>query len=240
MAYSGIDSVNRAVTLGVADQMISDLMRNSKLAQAALTKFPTVIQSEIQKSLVAGNEQAAHRVLAEYLNAATQFNYNRASLSEFGRTMGPLFSTFTKWPSAIAGDIVQEYRDRGIMGGSIRNAEKYIAPLLLLQVFDSAILGEGSDSELSDRKKLLFGKYGLSSAAPIGTIKSIATGDFFTPPVVDAVYKGVISPVIIGRPEQVHKNVVKAVDGFMPGSVWVRVFTKDLPTLMEGKKPSDK
>ncbi len=235
--YSKMDSINRAFTLSLADQMTYDLARGSKLARGALDRFPPSIRKAADAALATGDSQALNRALAEYLNSVTQYNYNRASLSEFGRTMGPLFSTFSKWPTATAGDMIQEFREKGLIKGSIRNAEKYVMPFLVLQLFDAIILGEQQGEDPSDRQKLLTGRYGLSSSAPIGTVKSIVTGDFFTPPAVDTVVKGLIVPALDKDTDKLSKGLHGAMEGFAPGYVLYRFFTEDLPTYVTGFKP---
>jgi hypothetical protein len=235
--YSFVDKVNRAMTLSMADQMTYDLMRKSKLAGSSLRNMPPSIQREALASIARGDSVQLNTTLARYLNASTQYNYNRASLSQFGRTMGPLFSTFSKWPSATAGDIISEFRQKGLLHGTFRNAEKYIAPWMLLQAFDTLVLGERKDQDLSDRKQLAFGKSGLSGSAPIGTVKSLVSGDFFTPPAIDYLMKGVILPAMSGDTDKMNREFHKAIEGFMPGYVLYKAATKDIPTYVHGYKP---
>lgn len=237
--YSRMDTLNRAVTLSIADTMTVDLLRGSRLAQGALRKMPPWLQKQAGEAIARKDIPVLHRTLVEYLNATTQYNYNRASLSEFGRVMGPLFSTFTKWPTATVGDAVQEMRDKGLLHGTIRNAEKYLLPLMLLQAFDTVILNEVEGEDPSDRQRLLFGRYGLSSAAPIGTAKSVVTGDFFTPPAVDAIVKGVIVPAMDRDTEKLAGGMHRALEGFTPGYVLYRFLTEDLPTFVSGYRPEN-
>lgn len=233
--YTRLDAVNRALTLSMADTMIYDLGRGSKLAERSLLKMPTSVRKSVSNNITTGNTDEATRTLAEYLNASTQYNYNRASMSEWGRTMGPLFSTFSKWPTATVGDIVETFRSRGLLGGAVRNAEKYVAPLALLSGVGYLI--HGSKDEMSDRSKKLFGASGLRQAAPIGNLEGIIKGDFFTPPAIDAVIKGFVVPAMEGNEGKLTKGLTESIQNFTPGSVYVRFLTDDLVTLLKGQRP---
>jgi hypothetical protein len=240
--YTWMDSVNRMVSMSVADAMAHDLTipKPSRLAQRTLTNFPTALQREVAGA--GGDRAKISAILAGHLNASTQYNYNRASMSEFGRTMGPMFSIFSKWPTATVGEIVAEYRKRGVLGGSARNAEKFILPLLAFQAFDSAVTGEGftpwneDTDEKTDVQKKLLGVGGLSQSAPIGALKGISEGDFFTPPALDVVLS-VVRGMAAGDGSAVMRGVDNAVNNFAPGSVWMRLITDDLVTFLEGERP---
>lgn len=252
--FTKMDAVNRAISLSVADVMAHDLRPGgSKLAQEALRKFPPTVQRQVAR---ARSEQEVAEILGSHLNSATQYNYNRASMSEWGRTMGPLFSTFSKWPTATVGEIVQEFRDKGVLKGSMRNTEKYIVPLLLLQMMDMAIFGEGptgqyeeGDRELALRKKIgktpltedvvtkIVGKSGLSAASPLGGIKAMATGDFFSPPAVDAVMQGVVIPTLNQDEGKLAKGLDNIFYNFTPGTVYAKFILDDLVTYGTGDRP---
>lgn len=233
--YSKLDTLNRAITLSVSDMMAHDLARGSSLAKQSLSKFPTSVQRGIAR---AGSEQEVAGILASHLNASTQYNYNRASMSEWGRTMGPLFSIFSKWPTATAGEIIQELRAGGKLKGSLRNAEKYLYPLLMLKAADWAMSGGAGPKEgFSDTQKKLFGGTGIAQAAPIGALEGIAKGDFFTPPAVDMVIKGVVQPMLSGDPGKLQKSFANSLQQWTPGSVYIRFLTDDLLTFATGRRP---
>jgi len=239
--YTKLDTMNRAIGLGVADVMANDLARGSDVARKALQKFPASLRRDIAK---ATSTDEVRDLLATHLNASTQYNYNRLSMSEFGRTMGPLFSTFSKWPTATAGELVQEFRNKGALRGGARNLEKFVVPLVLLQLADIAMFGydpekpwQENQEEKSDRAKKIFGVAGLSQSAPIGAAQGILKGDFFTPPVVDAAIKGIVIPSMEQDGDKIIKGLDTAIQNFTPGSVYVRFLTDDLVTLMTGERP---
>jgi hypothetical protein len=62
-------------------------------------------------------------------------------------------------------------------------------------------------------------------------------GDFFTPPAVDAVVQTFVVPAMEGDPAKLQKGFASAVQNFTPGSVYVRLLTDDIPTLVTGERP---
>lgn len=237
--YTKTDSLNRAITLSVAEVMTQDLLKGGKLAKSlatsSLASFPTSVK---RAAATATSEQDMARIIAEHLNSSTQYNYNRISMSEFGRTWGPVFSIFSKWPTATAGEILSDLRSKGALRGSLRTGEKYLVPFLLLAGVDQILSGgEGPKEGFSDRQKKLLGGTGLKQAAPLGSIEGILKGDFFTPPAVDLLNQGLIQPALKGDPAGLQKGAGTAIQQFMPGAVWVRFLTDDLVTYLSGRRP---
>lgn len=239
LSFRKLDIMNRMITNSMAESMIEDLSKGSKAAEAAMARLPSDIQRSIRGA--AGAEDAAQK-LSVYFNAATGYNYNRASMSEFGRTMGPFFSTFTKWPTATAGEIISEYREKGLTKGTLRNMEKFIAPLLVFKGADALIkhyAGDGN-GEFTEREKMLLGHKGLEEAAPLGSIGAIATGKLFAPPAVDMIMKGIVAPIKEGNPAKAKQAMTSAIQEFVPGAVYVRFLTDDLVTYIKGHRPEGK
>jgi len=240
--YQMAETVNRAIAFGTSEMMTADLFAGSKAAQKALRGLPTSVRRAVERAVTAGDQTTALRELSTHLVNNTQYQYNRAAMSEYGRTMGPLFSTFSKWPTATLGQAVEAYRTKGAVGGSVDVAQKLVAPWVLLQGADY-LLGEGSDEGLSDRQKKLFGGSGLSQAAPIGNLGAIARGDFFTPPVIDTAARVFLDPANAkdseDRANKFRKAFSNGVYQFAPGGIggWVRLVTDDVATLITGERP---
>lgn len=233
--FRKLDIMNRMVTNSMAEGIIADLGAGSKAAEAALGRMPQDIQRYVRG---AADQGEATQRLSAYLNASTQYNYNRASLSEFGRTMGPFFSTFTKWPTATAGEIISEYRDKGLLQGSARTAEKFLGPLLIFKGADALIKSTiGENGEFTDRQKMMLGHGGMADAAPLGSIGSIATGKLFAPPAVDAILRGIVTPIKEGNAAKARGALIGTLQEFTPGSVYVRFITDDLVTYIKGERP---
>jgi len=240
--YEWAESVNRSVAFGASEMMANDLNKGSKLAETALMRFPSSVRSAVERARDAGDVGGMVREIATHIVNSTQYQYNRASMSEYGRTMGPLFSAFSKWPTATLGQVVEGYRSKGALGGSARLAEQLVAPWVLLETAD-ALMGQYSDEGLTDRQKKLFSSQGISQAAPIGTLKGVVTGDFFTPPVIDTALKLFAEPSRAADSEQAISRMQKAAENgvymFAPGGLggWIRFVTDDLVTLATGERP---
>lgn len=240
--YEWAETVNRGIAFGASEMMTHDLLRNSQLAKSALMRFPSSVRSAVERAQAEGDVGEMVRQIATHVVNSTQYQYNRASMSEYGRTMGPLFSTFSKWPTATLGQVVEGYRTKGAVAGSARLAEQLVAPWVLLEGADY-LMGQYSDEGLTDRQKKLFSKQGLSQAAPIGTLKGIATGDFFTPPAIDTALKLFVQPGQAKDSDEAIDGMRKAAENslymFAPGGMggWIRFVTDDLTTLATGERP---
>lgn len=241
MPYKFVDHLNRAWALGISDTMAHDLTKGVTGAQNALARLPSSLQRAVAS---AGSEAEISKILADHLVASTNYHYNRLSMSEYGRTMGPLFSTFSKWPTATAGDLIATYRQKGIIGGTLRNADKFIVPLVAMQMLDMSMFGMDPDKlwsanydNMSDTQKKIFSSSGMAESAPINTLRSFTGGNFFTPPVVDAVLKGIVLPTMHKNGPQLMRGLDSAIENFTPGSVWARFLTDDLLTYMTGERP---
>lgn len=240
-AYQKMETVNRGISLTMSEMMADDLVRGSKQAMQSLSRMPNSVQALARDALQSGNHNELVKGLATHIINSTQYQYNRPSMSEFGRTMGPLFSAFSKWPAATIGDIAERFRSKGITEGTRNVMAKYIAPLLLLEGVDR-LMGEGSPQGLSDRKKKLLGASGLSTVAPIGNLSAIAKGDFFTPPAVDMFLKSVALPIMKGDAATLPGTLANAAYSFAPfglGGV-TRFLTDDLVTMAKGYRPDGK
>lgn len=255
--YQASEKMNRATVLGLGELLAKDLAAGRPGAIKSLNRMPMSVRSAVKK---AGSVEESAKIIGTYLNDVTQYNYNRLTMSEFGRTMGPFFSTFSKWPTATAGEIAYELRTKGALKGSTRVAEKFIAPLLLLQGVDMMLgaerpndqesflgklrfasgMGNLDTNESSDRYRKLTGAGGLSQAAPIGSIASVMNGEIFTPPAVDAIVSGVITPALEGDSAKLGKGVASMTNSFVPGAGLVRFLTDDLVTLVTGERPEGK
>lgn len=264
LPYQQIETANRAIAHSSAEVFGSDLLRGSSSAMRVLNQWSPAVRDTVQadlnaipRLLQAGDREAAAattrnmmRTLTEHVVNSTQYQYNRASMSEYGRTLGPLFSTFSKWPTATVGQVTEAWRTRGPKGFALDTTRRLLAPIAALELIDVALgedpvpkFGEESDAEgLSDREKKLFGISGTSQMAPIGNLRGILTGDFFTPPAVDTGLR-VLGALRSADEEKVQRGLERAVDNsvymFAPGGLggWVRFVTDDMVTLLEGERP---
>lgn len=231
---------NRAVAVSTAKVMAHDLVNGSAGASKALSNFPRNIQAAVHG---VATELEKSDILGRYLNAVTQYNYDRMNMSEFGRTMGPLFSAFSTWPTNTLGDIVYEFRNKGVIGGAMRNTEKYVAPFAMLYAVDFAIRHHNRGGEMSDRQKALMGGGGLTSTAPIGSLGAFLKGEAITPPVINAITETVVHPLMEAtkHPDRAQQTFMKgfsnSLNSFAPAAGLVHFVTDDLVTYITGHRP---
>lgn len=230
--YELSENINRATILSMSRMMTYDLTRGSKLAKNALTKFPSSVQRAVAR---AGNDpKAVESIIATHLNGATAFNYNRPSLYEFGRTMGPMFATFAKWPTAIAGEMASEIRTKGLPRGLARSAERYAAPLIALGVVDYFLQDRLEESE---RTQALIGKTGFKKAAPISSLGGFVAGDIFTPPMVDTIMQDIVVPATKAEGVKLVRGLDRTAFMYTPGAGFIKFLTDFIPTVITGERP---
>lgn len=232
------EKFNRALTLATSDMIAADIAHGSPAAMNSLSKYPMSIQRRIAANPAdqAGNS----KLLGQYLNDTTQFNYNRSSLFEFGRTLGPVLSTFSKWPTAILGEAAYTYRSHGLGKGTLRNMERLIIPYILLSTVQYGLqkaMHVDSPQDMPDRAKKFLGSNGMQAMSPVGALSKFATGEIFSPPAVDLLVKQLLIPAFKGDAGGVGKGLDTALHNYAPGAGFVRFFTDDMVTYLTGHKP---
>lgn len=231
--YAKSEHINRLSLLGTSKMMAHDLLASTPAAQKAalgsLRKFPTSVQRAVA---AAGTDQEkVADIIMKHLNGSTAFNYNKFGQSEFGRTMGPMFATFAKWPTSIAGELASDIKTKGALRGGIRAAERYAIPLIAFGVLDWALKNSGqSEDELTQK---IVGKGGVTKAAPVSSLTGFIVGDIFTPPAIDVLMQSVIKPTVKMEPLQMAKGASKAAGTYAPGAGFIRFLTEDLPVFSE-------
>lgn len=256
--YQASETLNRMISRGTAEMMAHDLTNTSskmhQLAIRSLQKFPMSIKNAVQKA--GNNQKLVAKILADHLNSKTMFNYNRPAMSEYGRTMGPVFSQLSKWPTAIAGETINDIRTKGIVGGFGRGITRLGIPYALFQLVDymiatggdieKALAGApgvpfvGEEIELGDKQKVLTGGSGLAGTTPVTALTGFIEGDIFTPPAIDLLVSKTILPFLKADDNEARQEVVsKAFDQarktYTPLYQYYRFFAEEYPVLFEGK-----
>lgn len=241
--FRASETANRIITLRTAEKVASDMMRQTPSAMAALGRMPGMLQQELVAGIRAGNAELVERRVAEHLMATTMFHYTRSNMSQFGRSMGPIFSVFSKWPTAVAGDILTKYRSQPAGQATMALAQKYLAPMILLGTAQNILLG--NPKEMSDSQKLVVGSQGLLDWAPAMSLKNVLAGDVARPPAIDAFLPLLGSAKELMQPEPDIEKVKQgayqtgqaALTSFVPFMSLVRFLATDLPTYQTGVSP---
>jgi len=226
------ESINRALSIHVGEFVARDLLRGEPAAVKFVKEMGSGYRRTVQRAVEANDIPEVERLMKNYVISKTMFNYNRASMSEFGRTLGPIFSVFTKWPASIAGDVMHIVKRKGLLKGAAKVGYKYLAPMFAVGAIEHLLIPDQKDSDLS-RKLLGYG--GLAGQAPIASLKQILEGRLAKPPVISALTDGVTG--LVNRdPEALWKWVNNTGQAFVPGSGMVRFLTDDLPVFMGGER----
>jgi hypothetical protein len=150
--YETTDILNRALTQRMGQAWAKAIAEGDVGAANALARIGPGTKNALRTS---GLAQAAGKgdpdsvaelghTLGDYLIGRTQFRYGKEQQSEFGRTMGPLFTMFTKWPMMVASDVHDGFQ-RGWMHGAQHAASKYLGPWAVLHGVQAALDAAGGD-----------------------------------------------------------------------------------------------
>jgi hypothetical protein len=153
-------------------------------------------------------------------------------MSEYGRYMGPLFSIFSKWPTATAGKIAHAYMTEGPGAGSARTFQTLLIPYFTLMMADQLI---DSDSDIYNR---VVGSKGLKGWTQIDSLPT----DF-------GVREGLLSTPIMAAgmdffdafsQEDTGKAITKWINNtfrsFFPGAGALRFLAEEIPLVATGEK----
>ena len=166
------ENLNRAVSHFMAEGIASDL--SSAFAKAgkgltsdevAATKYFNNSVSQLDrravgKMLEAGDLEGAKTLTSRRLVAKTQFNYNPANASAFAREAGPYLSMFTKWPTAVGGDMANIILNKNspVALRARKVMQKYVAPLMVAATVGQMLPGEKEVSNGLPANEQLRGK----------------------------------------------------------------------------------
>lgn len=243
--YSSMDSLNRAATLSAAETVTKDFLAGDNGAIKVVARMPLAVRRQVIDAK--GNPEAITKAIAVHLNSATQFNYNKASMSELGVIVGPFLSSFTKWPLATAGDIAADLRTKGIGKGSVRVLEKYGAVYALAQAMDTimyaAVTGDVEVNpdwkEAGPRWAKILGRSGFTGMSPIQSVAPVVGAVFpgaareplVKSPIVESFYDNLIKPTMEGDEEKVQAGVRKLGTTFVPGGFMDNLINKTAPAV---------
>lgn len=237
LLYTFSDTHNRTVTYAMSKRLAADIIqglnkkgkglnRDNEAALSILREMPRSYRVKLRDIYREGDYDKFADEIADYYLAKTQFNYNRTAMSDYGRRMGSLFSMFSKWPTAMLGDvadIVQKFRsgDQYQVDRATQKAlYRYLGPLAAAFAFEKAVLEDVRED--SPRMKHLIGSNTMTWT-PISSLSGFLSGDFATPPVL-SVPNNILGAAMKGN---LDKLPGKSIDGIMsvtPGGVLWRIY----------------
>ena len=149
--FSLSEEIARNTALNMSKSLTVMVMKDPSLGikfVQNISDAPT--KHALAKALGAGDERAILQHISEYVNAQTLFNYDRPNMAEFGRTMGPSVSMFSKWLTTIGGQVtstIQLHKKR--KAAEILN-KRFLAPYLMAASLQATL----DQSELSDNPRI--------------------------------------------------------------------------------------
>lgn len=211
-AFSASENINIYVGMHVGDSIAKDLFAGKNADDVAhfLSRLQEGVRTRVLSAYKAGNQEAVSRILQQHMIAKTVLNYDRANMASFARAGGPMFSMFTRWPTAVTGDMLEQFQMKGVVGGSTEILRKYIAPLVML-----SIVNEYADKDSDIRRFLVGGgSEGFVRWAPITSIKGMAEGKFASPPILQPLKA--LPAAISGDMDKTAMTFIRSVEGFVP------------------------
>ncbi len=239
-AFEASEKIGRATIALMGKRLAGDLLEDPKLING-LIKSPAYRDYLGKLAAQGAPREKFNEAVVDYLNSHTLLNYDKLNMSEYGRTVGPLFRQFTKWPSYSMGRIVQPFYEKGAVGGAAELAGGYLAPMASFHAVDALLRLDDSP-----RSKKLLGSKGLSDWAPGASTVPLMESSFGiqkTPLVgilVDTARAGKSVASGSARPEEaLSKWTQQMYSNFGFGSSWLRFLGEDVPAVL-GNRDYDK
>lgn len=219
--YAQAELLNRRTISTMATNVADDLLKGRKEARNFIYQMDSGTRRAIAQAEKWGGKEGAEIVtdrINKYLLGKTGLNYDKASLSEWGRSVGPILSSFTKWPSAMIGEAFAEMEERGGKG-LLKVFAKYGAPYIAFKMTNNLLTSEGVlNPEQPGVSQVLLGKKGLQGLSPAGNFESILKGQL-TPPII-AVPLSLAKGAFQGN---LLPAIDNAVNSFLPYGSGIRV-----------------
>jgi hypothetical protein len=173
--YEAAETSNRIVARNIANSMSESLTKEfaSRQGGSVLNFLKTVgpaYRKEILNSLKEGNEDKTRELMGKYIMSRTIYNYDKASIGEFAEFVGPLFAAFTRWPVEKTSDVIEDLTQRGVIKGGLTVGAKLLAPFAALMYVNDTFLESRDEPGI---QRLLFGKNGITSMSPVGSVKTM-------------------------------------------------------------------
>lgn len=232
------ETINRYTTDIVGKQLGQDFIKRKPEAIAFFNKGLSVgYKQEITEAMARQDYQRVEELFSQHLMAKTMFNYDRITMSELGRWMGPGLSAFMKWPTAIAGDIASTVATRSTGGAAVDLGRRYLAPMAALSLIEHMVVS--TEDKNSDRYKYFFGHEGLTKGAPINVVKDILQGKTAKPPAVSTAGDlGLgLFDAAAGDPQKLWKWTNNTIFSYTPQAGLVNFLSTGIPTVIAGKTP---
>jgi hypothetical protein len=190
-AFEASETIMRSMTRFMAQDLAKLHGTGAQDYETFLKTLPRAYRQAVDQ---AKDVAAREKIMTDYLIAKTVFNYNQSSASEVSRSLGPILSSFTKWPTEILGDSVNTFAKNGVTAGTADLVYRRFAPLFGL-ILVSNMLGTKDGDKDSPLYKFVR-RDDLTYMSPLNSLASL--------------FEGEVAPPVVTIPAQVGKAVVTA------------------------------
>lgn len=258
--YQAADHSNRALTAAAADVMAEDALRavqtlqkggeldsGARRAAAFVRSLGYGYRKEIGDALRSGDVGAAAGKLRAYMNGKTQLNYNRASMSAYGREMGPLLAMFTKWPTSVGADVADALARRtgDADVDAFRRGQaitKWLWPLGAMGAAEAAIRASGVRESNPISREVLGTSdnptSGFGSLHPLNSIAPLMDQRFAPPLLAEPI--GIANHLRKGESTKAVHKALRLGLSVSPGGMLYSFITNELPLLQNRAPEKDK
>jgi hypothetical protein len=204
----------RAQVYHLGQDLGAEMVSNPQLGQQIVAKLNSpAYRRIIGQALQSGDTAAVQTQLTRYLNSNHLLNYDKANQAELVRAMGPMFSAFTRWPTATVGKVLSEYYDKPAMQASTSVARRMLAPLVMLHLADQYVRGPEEDRKGISR--VILGK-DLGELSPASALSPKTVERFGQAPgPIKAAYQ-LGQATVAGDMDRVKKILTGQVANYLP------------------------
>jgi hypothetical protein len=228
-AFEWSEKMNRAVAYETGRMIAKDALAGQKAALKYLDTMPPRLKKKALDLVKSQDANGVESLITRYFADRTLFSYNRITSSEFSRAVGPLFSMFTKYPSSVAGRILETLAEGGWIDGGKELVRWLMAPIMAGVAINNLLLDPAYEAAPSDfvNEEFFFGKpnsadswaRGAVLSSPFFTVKGILEGRMFAPPLVGTVKETTagILELMEGDPERLGRAIRNSARAYTPG-----------------------
>lgn len=234
--FTKSEQIARATTFFTAKRLVNHMIKNPDEMTRILNRMSSgAYRRGIREALKSGNLDLAQKEMNRYMQSTNMFNYDRLNMSEYGRFMGPLFSIFSKWPTATAGKIAHQFINKRKAEGSVRLAQTLLLPWATLAMVDTLIKEDIDESDVARRIVGGKGLKGWTQMDSLPTDFSVREGLLATP-IAASVVDLADAVTNQERAGTVTKWINNSIRSFAPGAGTARFLLEDLPLYLTGEK----
>ena len=141
--FQSAETIARINSMNMAKRLAEKMAQEPEFGKKVLMKVdsPYLKSSKWADNIPSKNHpdfETFEAEMVEHINANTMFNYDRANMSGYGRTMGPIFSQFSKWPTMMLGKAVVPFAVEGGEEAMKRVLNTFLTPLAVTLAVNAA------------------------------------------------------------------------------------------------------